>query len=130
MGMDNEELPRNISFETNRVNRAINQNKYEKNNYYDMVNNYNHLTVTQKSVLTNIFKKYKDLFSSKLGKVPGPPIDLKTFCVAAYPTSQIRNQPTRRYRCIDPRCRYCMEVPIFSAKRSTVRYDLFPILEN
>ena len=89
MVMDNEELPRNISFETNRVNRAINQNKYEKHNYYDMVNNYNHLTVTHKSVLTNLFKKYKDLFSSKLGKVPGPPIDLKTFCVAAYSTSQL-----------------------------------------
>ena len=60
MSIDDEELSKNISIETNRTSCTLNPNKNEKYNYYDMVNNCNHLTVTQKSVLTNLFKKHKE----------------------------------------------------------------------
>ena len=75
--MKDEELPKYISIETRRVSREINPNKYDKHNYYDMVNNCNHLTVTQKLELTNLFRKCKNLFSRELGKVPGPPVERK-----------------------------------------------------
>ena len=67
----------NISIETNRVSCVINPNKYEKYNYYDILNNCNHLMVIPKLALANLFKKYKNVFSGKLGEVPCPPIELK-----------------------------------------------------
>ena len=101
----------------------------KKLNYYDMANNCNHLTVTQKSVLTNPFKKYKDLFSGNLGKVPRPPIVLKLkiyktilyYCIyystSVYKISKTRNRRTRRYICIYPRYRYCIKVSIFFPRK-------------
>ena len=75
--IEDKELPKNIGIETNRVSRGINPNKYGRHNYYDMVNNCMHLTIKEKSDITNLFKEFQDLFSGKLGKVPEPPVKLK-----------------------------------------------------
>ena len=63
LNLEDEELPKTIKTETRRVSREINSNKYDKHNYYDMVNNCIHLTVKRKSELTKLFSKYKDLIS-------------------------------------------------------------------
>ena len=62
MGIKDEDLPKNISIETNRVSLVINPNQYEKHNYYNMVNSCKHLMVTHILVLTILFKEYKDFF--------------------------------------------------------------------
>ena len=74
-----------------------------------MVNHCNHLTVTQKLELTNLFRKYKYLFSGKLGKVPGLPVeltlkrDVKPFYSVLYYTTGVYENSKKKNR---RACRY------------------------
>ena len=138
-----QKLPKNIGIETNRVSRGINPNKYDKHNYYDMVNNCTHLTVKEKSDLTNLFKEFQDLFSGKFGKVPGPPVklklkkDVKPFCAAAYtvpqPYIEIAKKEIDELVDLDVLTQgvdTAWKFPSFFRKKKIVEYDSFLISEN
>jgi len=71
------DLPEFMKVATKRGARAIKPNIYNKYNYRDMVLKCHHLSGEQKDVLIDLFSQYEDLFSGKLGSVPGPPVSLK-----------------------------------------------------
>ena len=62
IGIEDQELSKNVGIEIIRVSHVINPNKYNKHNYYDMVNNCTHLTVKMKSKPTNLFKNIRISF--------------------------------------------------------------------
>ena len=69
---------------------SIKPNIYDTYNYHDMVLRCEHLTKEQQDSLISLFSDYEELFSGKLGTVPGPPIKLKLkpnavpFCARAF----------------------------------------------
>ena len=52
-------------------------NTYDKYNYRDMVLRCTHLSSHQQNMLLELFSQYEELFSGKLGSVPGKPVSLK-----------------------------------------------------
>ena len=48
-----------------------------KHDYVQMVDRCTHLKTPEKSMINKLFSKFKELFSGKLGRVPGPPVRLK-----------------------------------------------------
>lgn len=84
------DLPDFMKVATKRGASSIKSNIYNKYNYRDMVLKCDHLLQDQKDKLMNLFSNYEDLFSGKLGSVPGPPVKLKLkpgskpYCAQAY----------------------------------------------
>ena len=70
-------LPTFIQKAAAKVITEMKENDYDKHDYKAMVNKYDHLNDDQKGKLLNLFSKYKDPFSGKLGKRPGPPVEIK-----------------------------------------------------
>ena len=60
-----------------KVVTEMEANDYGKHDYKAMVNKCDHLTDDQKGKLSTLFRKYKDLFSGKLGKIPRPHVEIK-----------------------------------------------------
>ena len=88
------DLPEFMKVATKRGASAIKPNIYNKYNYRDMVLKCHRLSGEQKDILIDILSQYEDLFSGKLGSVPGPPVSLKLkpsskpYCAWAYTVSK------------------------------------------
>ena len=71
------DLPEFMKKATKKAATTFKANNFEKYNYCDMVLKCTHLSVNQQDVLIELFSQYEELFSGKLGSVPGPPVSLK-----------------------------------------------------
>ena len=71
------DLPPFMKEATHRMTKGLQRNRYDKHNYRDMVVKCTHLDEKQQSIMLELFSKFKELFSGKLGRVPGPPVKLK-----------------------------------------------------
>ena len=70
-------LPMFMKKATHRMVNGFKPNQYDKHNYKSMVERCDHLDNNQRATLVELFSKFKELFSGKLGRVPGPPVRLK-----------------------------------------------------
>ena len=75
--LQDEHLPEFMKTATKKQNAPFRANIYDKYNYRDMILKCTHLTTEQRDSLTKLFSKYEELFSGKLGCMPGPPVNLK-----------------------------------------------------
>jgi len=71
------DLPEFMKTVTKKQNVPFRANVYNEYNYRDMVLKITHLSTKQQDSLIDLFSQYEELFSSKLGSVPGPPVSLK-----------------------------------------------------
>jgi transposase InsO family protein len=74
---DDQQLPAFMQQATQRLTKGISANTYNKHDYQEMVLQCRHLTTDQQDTLIALFKKHHELFSGKLGLIPGPPVHLK-----------------------------------------------------
>jgi len=70
------DLPAFMKVATKKAATSFKPNRYDKHNYRDMVLKCTHLSAHQQEMMLQLFSKYEELFSGKLGKVPGPPVSL------------------------------------------------------
>ncbi len=77
--IDNEDkdLPKFMQKATQRLTKGLSANAYDKHNYKEMVLCCNHLSTDQDHALLDLFAPYEELFSGKIGVIPGPPVHLK-----------------------------------------------------
>ncbi len=77
--IDNEDkdLPPFMQIATQRLTKGLSANTYDKHNYKEMVLRCHHLTTEQQHTLLDLFQPYAELFSGKIGMIPGPPVHLK-----------------------------------------------------
>jgi len=75
--IQDEHLPEFMKTATKKQNAPFRANVYGKYNYRDMILRCTHLTTEQRDSLTKLFSKYEELFSGKLGCMPGPPVKLE-----------------------------------------------------
>ena len=71
------DLPAFMKVATKKAATSFKPNRYDKHNYRDMVLKCTHLSSHQQEMMLQLFSKYEELFSGKLGKVPGPPVSLE-----------------------------------------------------
>ena len=73
----NTHLPKFMQKSTSRVVSSMYANSYDKHDYKKRIVRCVHLNVDQKQLLLKLLEKYKELFSGKLSKIPGPPVEIK-----------------------------------------------------
>jgi len=84
------DIPEFMKAVTKKQNVPFRANVYSEYNYSDMVLKCTHLSTTQQDSLIDLFSQYEELFSGKLGSVPGPPVsskfkqEAKPFAARAY----------------------------------------------
>ena len=66
------DLPAFMKVATKKAATSFKPNRYDKHKYRDMVLKRTHLFSHQHEMMLQLFSKYEELFSGKLGKVPGP----------------------------------------------------------
>ncbi len=70
-------LPKFIQTITNKVNKGITKNSYDKHDYKNMVLNCSHSNQSQQHELINLFGQFEELFSGKLSAIPNYKVHLK-----------------------------------------------------
>ena len=73
---DDSELPLCMKRATHRMTK-FRANHHDKHNYRRMVQRCDHLDEDQRPTLMQLFTRFKELFSGKLGRIPRPPVRLK-----------------------------------------------------
>jgi hypothetical protein len=75
--IDNDDgLPLFLQQATLCFTKGISENTYNKHEYHEMIRRCTHLSLEQQNTFLQLFANYKDLFSGKLGLIPGPPVRL------------------------------------------------------
>jgi hypothetical protein len=75
--VDNDDVPLFLQQATQRLTKGISENTYNKHDYHEMVQRCTHLSSKQQNTFLQLFENYKDIFSGKLGLIPGPPVHLR-----------------------------------------------------
>ena len=70
-------LPEFIQKSASRILSSIHTNTCDNHDYKKMIDRHAHLNAEQKKLLLKLLEKYKEIFSGKLDKTPGPPVDMK-----------------------------------------------------
>ena len=70
------DLPAFMKKATQRMSKGMVANAYDKHDYGDMIDRCGHLDEEKKNILKDLFSKFKELFSGKLGEVPGEKVKL------------------------------------------------------
>ena len=73
----NTYLPEFMQKAVSRVVSSMHANTYDKHDYKKIIDRCAHLNSEQKQLLLQLLGKYKELFSGKLDKIPGPPVEIK-----------------------------------------------------